>query len=149
MFRGYTVNLTGVSLTAAITDLIELTAHTNRSLIVTRAQVSQQSNTTSTQQAIQVLRETTAGTNVSSPVNAVLDQDDAASGFTSRGLATTLGTASTILVPDSFNWQNGYLYLPVPEERYSVVGAGFIAFKVPVAPPALTVNVAMSVLEIG
>lgn len=147
--RAYSVNLTGVSLTAAITAILEITAHTNRAAIVTRASLSQQANTTSAQQAIQLLRQSTAGTNVSSPAINPADPDDAAAGFTARGVCTTLGTAGAILYPDSFNWQNGWLYLPVPEERLSVVGAGILALKAQVAPPAQTINAVLDVLEVG
>ena len=147
--RGYSINLVGASLTAAITAVIEATAHTNRAMIITRASLSQQGNTTSAQQAVQVLRQSTAGTNVTTPNNNPLDPDDAAAGYTVRGLCTTLGTAGAILYPDSFNWQNGWLLLPVPEERISVVGAGIVALKVPVAPPAQTINAAVDVLEVG
>jgi hypothetical protein len=147
--RAYSLNLVGVSLTAAITVIEEITAHTNRSVICTRASLSQQGNTTSAQQAVQLLRESTASTNVTSPNSNPADPDDTAAGFTSRGLCTTLGTAGAILFPDSFNWQNGWLYLPVPEERLSVVGAGIFALKVPVAPPAQTINACLDLLEVG
>lgn len=147
--RAYSINLVGASLTAAITAVIEFTAHTNRSVLITRASLSQQGNTTSAQQAVQILRQTTAGTNVTTPNSNPLDVDDSAFGGTVRGLCTTLGTAGAILYPDSFNWQNGWLYLPVPEERLTTVGAAFTALKVPVAPPAQTINACLDILEIG
>jgi len=147
--RAYSVTLTGGALTAAITAVIEFTAHTNRAAIITRATLAQQSNTTSAQQAVELLRQSTAGTNVASPVATPADPDDSAFGGTVRGLCTTLGTAGAILYPDSFNWQNGWLYLPVPEERYTTVGAGITALKVQVAPPVLTVNSVLDILEVG
>ncbi|SRR6266568_1498693 len=148
--RAYSVNLVGAALTAAITSILELTAHTNRALIVTRAALSQQANTTSLQQAIQLLRQSTAGTNVTTPNINPADPDDAAAGFTARGLCTVLGTAGAILYPDSFNWQNPWLYLPVPEERRMVVGAGIVSLKLPVAPgQTQTINADLDVLEVG
>lgn len=147
--RAYSITLTGGSLTAAITAIIETTSQTNNAVIITRSTLSQQGNTTSAQQAVQILRQSTAGTNVTSPVASPMDEGDAAYTGTVRGLCTTLGTAGVILYPDSFNWQNGWLYLPVPEERYTVTGAGIVALKVPVAPPAQTVNSIMDVLEVG
>jgi len=147
--RAYAITLTGGALTAAITAVNEFTGHTNRATIITRATLSQQSNTTSTQQPVQLLRQSTAGTNVTSPVASPADVDDSAFGGTVRGLCTVLGTAGAILYPDSLNWQNGWLYLPVPEERLTTVGAGITALKLPVAPPALTVNSVIDVLEVG
>src|SRR6266571_4473430 len=147
--RAYSITLTAGALTAAITAVIETSAHTNRAVIITRSTLSQHGNTTSAQQAVQILRQTTAGTNVALPVASPADPDDTAYGGTVRGLCTVLGTAGAILYPDSFNWQNGWLYLPVPEERYTTVGAGITALKVPVAPPAQTVNAVLDVLEVG
>lgn len=147
--RAYSVTLDGVSLTAAVTELITITAHTNRSLILTRAWVSQRSNTTSAQQAIKIVRQSASGTSVSAPALNPLDPDDAAAGFTAKGMCTTLGTDTTVQYTDSFNWQNGWLWLPVPEERIVVVGAGIICLKLPVAPAALTISCGIDVLEVG
>jgi hypothetical protein len=147
--RAYSVTLDGVSLTAAITELITITAHTNRSLILTRAWVSQRSNTTSAQQAIKIVRQSASGTTVSAPALNPLDPDDAAAGFTAKGMCTVLGTDTTVQYTDSFNWQNGWLWLPVPEERIVVVGAGIISLKLPVAPAALTISCGFDVLEVG
>ena len=38
----------------------------------------------------------------------------------------TIGATETVLYPDGFHFQNGWLYLPVPEERIRVVGAATI-----------------------
>jgi outer membrane receptor protein involved in Fe transport len=147
--RAYSITQTGASLTAAITAVTETTVGATKALIITRATLSQQSNTTSAQQAVQILRQSTAGTNVVSPVATPADAGDTAYNGTVRGMCTTLGTAGVILYPDSFNWQNGWLYLPVPEERYTTTGAGIVALKVPVAPAALTVNSVIDVLELS
>lgn len=147
--RSYTANLAGQALTAAPTAIVEVTAHTNRSLIVTRASLSQQGNTTSAQQGVQMARQSTAGTNVTSPTLQPNDSDDAAAGLTARGLCTVLGTLGNVLYPDSFNWQNGWLYLPVPEERIAVPGAGILALRTTTTPPAQTINATLAVLEIG
>lgn len=147
--RAYSVNIVGGSLTAAITTLVEITANANKSCIITRMWLSQQANTTSAQQAIQILRRSTASTNVSTPNVNPYDAGDAAFGGTVRGLATTLGTPGAVLYADSFNWQNGWLWLPVPEERIVVTGGSILSLHLPVAPPAQTVNCGMDVIELG
>lgn len=147
--RAYTIQIDGGSLTAAITTLVEVTAAAAKAMIITRAWIGQRSNTTSAQQAVQILRRSTASTNVSSPVNNPLDASDTAYGGTSRGLATVLGTAGAVLVSDSFNWQNGWLWLPVPEERIIVGGAGILSLHLPVAPAALTISCGFELLEIS
>jgi hypothetical protein len=149
MPRAYSVTLDGQSLTAAVTEIITLTAHTNRSCIVTRAWLSQRSNTTSAQQAVKIVRQSASGTSVVTPAINPLDPDDAAAGFTAKGLCTTLGTDTTVQYSDSFNWQNGWLWLPVPEERIVVVGAGILTLKLPVAPAALTISAGLDVIELG
>lgn len=147
--RAYAITMTGGSLTAAITAIIETTVGATKALIITRCTLSQQGNTTSAQQAVQILRQSTAGTNVVSPIASPADAGDTAYNGTVRGMCTTLGTAGAILYPDSFNWQNGWLYLPVPEERFTVTGAGIVALKVPVAPPAQTANAIIDCLEVS
>lgn len=147
--RGYSVNHPQVSLTAAATALIEISNHTNRSIILFRAWLSQLSNTTSAQQGIQIADQSTSGTDVTAPSIRANDKDDATAGFTAKGLLTVLGTIGNILLPDSFNWQNGWLYLPVPEERIARPGAAIWALRTTSTPPALSVNCGLSVVEVG
>ena len=147
--RAYALTVDGGTLTAAITTLIEFTAPATKSVLVTRAWISQRSNTTSAQQAVQILRRSTASTNVGTALTNPLDAGDTAFGGTARALATVLGTAGAVLVPDSFNWQNGWLWLPVPEERIIVPGGGFLSLHLPVAPAALTISCGFDVIELG
>jgi hypothetical protein len=151
MPRSFSINLDGGSLTAAVTTVLEFTAPATKSVIVTRAWLSQRSNTTSAQQAVQILRRSTASTAVASGTlsNSPMDAGDSAFGGTSRQLATVLGTAGAILYADSFNWQNGWLWLPVPEERIIVAGAGILSLHLPVAPAALTISCGFDIIELG
>jgi len=149
--RAYDCNIAAGSLTAAATTLWETSAGSQKLGIITRAYLGQQSNTTSAQQGIQLARQSTNGTNVTSPVATPADISDTAITMTVRGLCTTQGTLGAVLYPDSFNWQNGWLYLPVPEERITVSGATTTstALRTLTTPPALTVNTGWSMLELG
>ena len=147
--RAYDVLLQGASLTAAATAIIELTAGAARSLLVTRATLSQQGNTTSAQQGVQLARQSTTGTNVTSPTITQTDPSDVAATFTAKGVLTVMGTIGAVIYPDSFNWQNGWLYLPVPEERIAITGAAFAALRTTTTPPAQTISSVIGVLEIG
>lgn len=147
--RAYDIVVDGGTLTAAVTTLVEFTAPATKSVIITRAWVSQGSNTTSAQQRIQILRKSAAGTNVGTATAVPTDAGDTAFGGTVRALCTVLGTLGVIPITDSFNWQNGWLWLPVPEERIVVPGGGIVGLHLPVAPAALTVQCGISVLEIG
>jgi glutamate dehydrogenase/leucine dehydrogenase len=153
MARTYSINLDRGSLTAAVTTLLEFTAPATKSLIVTRAWIAQNLNTTSAQIAIQLVRKSAAGTAVASGVltNAPVDAGDSAFGGTSRQMCTALGTLTTVVYPDAFNFQNGWLWLPVPEERIIVPGAGILGMHMAVAPPAYTVGIScgFEVIELG
>jgi len=147
--RAYAIQVDGGSLTAAITTLIEFTAPATKTCIVTRAWVAQSSNTTSAQQRAQILRRSTASTNVGTALTNPLDAGDTAFGGTARALATVLGTAGAVLYADAFNWSNGWLWLPVPEERIIVPGGGILSLHLPVAPAALTVSCGFDIIELG
>ena len=55
---------------------------------------------------------------------------DAAGGTAATGhTATVEGTDGDVLVDEGFNVLNGWLWLPTPEERIIVPGAGFIALR--------------------
>jgi len=150
MARAYAVTLVGVATTAAVTAPLGIQAAANKPCLICRASISQQSNTTSQQQAVEILRRSTGSTNVSTPNKNPMDGGDSAAGFTAIGMAVTLGTAGAILLSDSFNWQNGWLFLPVPEERHVVTAViTEWSLTLPVAPPVLTTNDTVDVLELG
>lgn len=133
----------------SIVTLIEFTAATNQTVVVLRAWVSQSGSTTSAQQAVSINRKSAAGTNVTSPNANPVDASDTAFAGTVRGMATTEGTVTSDLICDSFNWVNGWIWLPVPEERLYVKGAGILGLRLPVAPPSLTVNCGITIGELG
>lgn len=147
--RVFSLSVDGGSLTAAITTVIEFTAPATKSVIVTRAWLSQGSNTTSLSARVQILRRSTASTNVGTALTNPNDAGDTAFGGTARALATVLGTAGAVLYTDNFNWQNGWLWLPVPEERIVVPGAGILSLHLPVAPAAVTISCGFEVIELG
>lgn len=149
--RMYDIVLSAGSLTAAATSIIEVSAGSQKLGIITRASLQQQSNTTSAPQGIQLCRQSSNGTNVTSPVATPADISDTAITCAVRGLCTALGTIGALLYSDAFNWQNGWLYLPVPEERHTVSGATTTstALRTLTVPPALTVSANIGLLEIG
>lgn len=149
--RAYDAVQSAGSMTAAAQTLLEVSAGSQKLAIITRSWLSQQSNTTSAQQGIQIARQSTNGTGVGSPVLTPADISDTAATVTVRSLCTTQGTIGAILYPDSFNWQNGWLYLPVPEERITVSGATTTStgLRTLTTPAAMTINVGFSLLEIG
>ena len=147
--RVHAVMVDGGSVTAVATTLIEFTAPATKSVLVTRAWISQRSNTTSAQQAVQILRRSTVSTNVGTALINPLDAGDTAFGGTARALCVVVGTAGAVLYTDSFNWQNGWLWLPVPEERIVVAGGSFLSLHLPAAPLAMTISCGFDIIELG
>lgn len=149
--RAYGVALpVSTSLTAAATTILGLQAAANKPLILVRAALSQASNTTSTQQGIQIMRRSTTSTSVATPTKNKLDDGDTAASLTAVGVCTTQGTAGSVLYTDSFNWQNGWLWLPVPEERhYATAAITEWGVNTSTTPPALSINCTVDCLELG
>jgi hypothetical protein len=87
----------------------------------------------------------TAGTGLAE--NEIQGTADAASGVTSLGVAPTIGATPTNVLYDGFHLQNGWLYLPVPEERFVCVGGSSqdnIGMQFPVAPDvSITISYGM------
>ena len=131
----FSVIMNNVAVTGAIT-LVQIRSGSTSSCEVLKAWATQGSSTVSAQQRIQINRKTAAGT-VTSATPAALtggSPADAVGGTAATGtLATAEGTDSTVLISDVFNVLNGWLYVPIPEERIVVPPAGFIALKFPAA----------------
>lgn len=151
--RTYKVTLDDVSVTGAIT-LVQLKAGSTAPLVLLRAWCSQRTLTSSAQQRVQIVRKSGAAT-VTSATPLLLDPGDAASaavgGTSATGInATAEGTDGDILYHDNFNVLNGWLWVPVPEERVIVPPAGIIGLKFPTAPgSAMNVSAGLIWGEIG
>lgn len=108
----------------------------------TRAWVNQSTVTTSAQTRIQLLRKTGTAPTVTSQTPTVQGTPGTAAskcvgGTAASGItATAEGTDGTVYVEEGFNIVNGWLYLPVPEERIAILGstANGIGLKFPTAP---------------
>ena|SRR5436190_13935242 len=102
-----------------------------------RAWCNQSTITTSSQTRVQLLRKSSAAT-VTSQTPALLSVSMQASkcvgGTTATGITATIeGTDAAVYDEEGFNVVNGWLYLPVPEERIALVNTS-IALKFPTAP---------------
>lgn len=143
----YVARLDAVSVAAART-LVQLNAPATRVLEVIRAWV-QFDTTTSGSQDIRLKRVTTAGTGTAfAPI--LLRPADAAAATTVTTNHTAEGTLGAELWREEVNVLNGFLWLPVPEERIIVGPSGRLALDLPVAPAAAVVVTAGIVwAEIG
>ena len=143
----YVARLDAVVISTAIT-LIQVNAPATAALEIIRVWVGQTLSETSTQESIQILRTTTAGTGTSfTPI--LLRPGDAAAGATATTNHSGEGSAGDSLLREGFNILNGWLYLPVPEERIIVAPSGRIALKFPVAPASATWQAGIIWRELG
>jgi hypothetical protein len=149
----YTAYMNAVSVSGAIT-LVQVKAGTSRAVELLRVSVSQSGSTSSTMQRIQINRKSAAATVTSFTSLAMRNGDsaaDAVGGTSATGTnATVEGTDTNILIVDTFNILNGWLWVPVPEERITLPAGGIIGVKFPAAPgAALTVTASIVFAEIG
>lgn len=144
----YAVQMTAVSVSGAI-SLIQIKAGANSGLEIVRASVGQSNLTTSAMQRVQLIRKSAAATVTSFTPILLAPNDSAAQavgGTSATGTnASAEGTDGNILIADVFNILNGWMYLPVPDERIVVAPGGIIALKFP-APPGAAITVSATVV---
>lgn len=139
----YSARVTQASWTGAKT-LVQIKAGASNPLEIIRVSVTQKGSTTSEQIQVQLLRKTAAAT-VTSLTPLLLDPAfpaaGAAGGTAATGYnASAEGTDGDVLLQEGFNILNGFLYLPVPEERIKVPAGGFFGVKFPDAVTSNTYN---------
>jgi hypothetical protein len=148
----YSLIRQGVSTSTAIT-LNQVLAPAASAVEFTRAQVSQDNVTTTGQTRAQLNRNSTACTVTSATPAATgngMQASKCVGGTSATGItASAEGTITATPWTEGFNVVNGVLYLPVPEDRFLLVGsaAGFAALKLAVAPAAVTMTSTMAWLE--
>ena len=122
--------------------IIQVGLVANTAMEITRAWVSQNTSTTTQQILTRLLRKTVAATVTGQSPLAVspgMQASKFVSGTSASGInASAEGTDSDVLAEDGYNVVNGWLYVPVPEERIMSVGVGtgtksWIALKLPSA----------------
>lgn len=151
--RVYSVELVNQAVNAAIT-LVQVKAGAASIFRILRAWCSQSNQTSSAQQAIEIVRKSAAAT-VTSATPLLIDPGDSAAnavgGTSATGTnANAEGTDGDILYRDNFNVLNGWLWVPVPEERILVAPSGIIGLKFPIAPGAsMTVSAGFLIGEEG
>jgi hypothetical protein len=119
---------------------------------VTRAWAAQRSSTTSAMQQFTLLTTATAAT-VTSQAAVALETSGPASlcvnGTTATGVNATIeGGTKVTLYDDSPNVLNGWLYLPVPEERATIKPSFFVGLNAPQAPGGQTWRMGLNFIEL-
>ena len=132
----YNLIRTATTTSTAIT-IQQVTAPAGTMAEFCRAWVTQSTITTSAATRTQLLRKSTAAT-VTSQTPALLGVGMQASkcvgGTGASGItATAEGIDGAVFVEEGYNIVNGWLYLPVPEERIGIINTT-VALKFPTAP---------------
>jgi hypothetical protein len=134
----YAVRFNGVATSAAIT-LAQVKAPSCCAIEIIRAQITQYGTVVSLQERISLVRKTTRATiplftpvalSCSSPPSYAV----ASSCSCGSGVATAEGVNGNTLREEGFNVLNGFLYLPVPEEREQIEpgeGVGLVFLTAP------------------
>lgn len=145
----YNLVRAAVATSTAIT-IQQVTAPAGTMAEFTRAWCEQSTITTSAQTRIQLLRKSTAAT-VTSQTPGLLGVSMQASkcvgGTGATGISASVeGTDSTVFVEEGWNVVNGWLYLPVPEERVYIINTT-VGLKFPTAPTSASYQSGQEWLE--
>lgn len=146
---GNPYKITNTATHSTAITILQARAHATRPLVVIRVWLETAATVTASA-TIQILRQTTAGTMTTlSPGPLPLRPNVPTAGFTAGQTATAEPTAGDVLVHESFNVVNGYLWLPTPDEQIVIPAAGFLGLKFSVAPATQTWVYGMTLVEIG
>lgn len=154
MGRLYTVSIDQVAVSAA-QDLFGILATANMSLKIWRVELGQRTLTAWEAKPVKLIRNpstATAGSGGSAPTPRPVNASDAAATFTCRINDTTAQTTNgTATVEYARDWEflNGFIWVPLPDERPILKPSQGFGFNLPVAPSAsMTVSGSMWVEEL-
>jgi len=144
------------SVSTAITVLQIATGTTCPALILS-AGASQRGSTISAQEELAFVRKTAAATVTAAVIGTHLfklrtgDPTPALQlGAALTGvIATAEGTDGDVCFRSGFNVLNGWVYLPVPEERLFIPAAGILGLKYMTAPGGQNWDWNLSIMELG
>lgn len=144
MANPYTARNTATHSTAI--TILEVTNTATEVLEILRAWVTQENVTTSGQAGIQILRKTAT---ITGTAVTVVSMSSGTASATAKHTATAEGTDGAVLIREGFNIVNGWLYLPVPEERITVPPSGMVALKFATAPASASYSYGITWQELG
>lgn len=132
----YNLIRSSVTTSTAIT-IQQVTVPAGTMAEILRAWGNQSTITTSAQTRLQLLRKTAVATVVSQTpalLSPAMQASKCVGGTAATGItASAEGTDGAVYDEEGFNIVNGWLYLPVPEERIALVNTT-VALKFPTAP---------------
>ena len=155
MGRIYTAVFENVAVTAA-QDLFEINAPSAKSVIIHYAIVGQTSDVGDAQDELIRLRwiegYTTSGSGGTAPTAVPLDKGDSAFGGIVEVNNTTVANTGTAAIKHIGLWnvRTEWIYMPTPETRIRLAGAGRLVLNMPAAPAdSLSMSGTVCFEEIG
>lgn len=152
MGRLYSVNITDVAVSAA-QDLINITATANMSFKLWRVELGQRTLTSWEAKTLKIIRHpatVTAGTGGTAATPQKVNNGDAAATVTARindtTAMTTSGTAS-VLLQREWEFLNGFIWVPLPDERPVIAPSQGLAINLPTAPSASMTVSGFAIIE--
>lgn len=138
--RFYTVSITDVAVSAT-QDLIAILATANMAFKLWRIELGQRTLTTWEAKTIKIIRNpvtVTAGTGGTAATPQKMNNGDAAATVTARinditTQQSTNGTAS-LLLQREWEFLNGFIWVPMPDERPVIAPSQGLAINLPTAP---------------
>lgn len=145
----YVVLVEGTSVSVAKT-IAEVTAPADSAVTLLRAWVGQDVSETSEALVVGITTKSAAGAGTAFTPRK-LNPRYAAAGSTARVADFTgEGTITEDLYREAFNILNGWLWLPVPEERITIAGGDIVGIRLRTAPAAaLTISAGLVFAELG
>jgi hypothetical protein len=134
MAREYVISAGGITLANQPVSLVVINPSATQGFEILRCWVSQSQNATSAQQRVQLVTQVTVFPTVVTATPAKTKMNDPASGIVGIGGVCAAGKcginasgegagSKTVILEDSFNVLNGWLWVPTPKETI-ILGAG-------------------------
>lgn len=136
------------SVSTAIT-LAQITAGAAKPIRILRAWINQSTITSSQQIEARLLTKSSPATGLGSFTPLKTDPASAAATATAGNIATGEGTDGTIYISEGQNALNGWLYVPLQEERIIFPAGTVVAIKFGAAPTSGTYHWGIIFEELG
>ncbi len=147
--RVYSVVMNQISVSAAKT-LISVVAPSTAIVVLLRAWITQDASETSEQLPILIQRGSAIGTGTAATPDKFEPGDPVAASTVKTNLTVEPTYTGNPFVNESFNVLNGFLYVPMPEERIILPPSGVVGMRLDANPAAaLTMSAGFVFGEIG
>lgn len=147
--RVFTVRMAPTAVTVAKT-LIRVSAPATTALVILRAWITQETKVTSEQLRALIQRASTTGTGTATTPEKHEVGDAAFAGSAAVNLTAEPTLTGNPFNNEDFNILNGFIYVPMPEERVIVPPSGIIVLRSDIAPAAsMTMTAGMTFGSLG